>query len=271
MLDVYEDYPNHHFPPHRWNPQINDTEVAHVTAPWKDCCDNEDDCICVTEDDVNLWNNISSLSGLTGLDVDSLSSVSSLITSADYWNSNYDTVSANSAIWNNVSAIDELSGLDVDALSALVDTVSANSGKWIKYVDPNTIKGDGTETDPYTVKDYENYIKLLNNCAGNIKKLFRDDGKQNWLSLDATTDSNGINPYLKTLFNAIGKKDNDQDVTLNNHGDLIQWIIKNMNVTGKQLQWEYVPASVTSNKESVANLTAEGTMYYHAKPVTAYK
>ena len=46
----------------------------------------------------------------------------------------------------------------------------------------------------------------MNKCASGINKLFRDDGQQNWLSLDATTDSNGINPYLKTLFNAIGKK-----------------------------------------------------------------
>ena len=81
--------------------------------------------------------------------------------------------------------------------------------------------------------------------------------------MDATTDSDGINPYLKTLFNAINKKDNDQDSTLNNHGELIQWLINNLNkheTTGSDLLWQYIaPPTAKSQLESY---TARDTIYY---------
>ena len=299
MLDVYDEYPNHHFPPHRWNPQINDTEVAHVTAPWKDCCDKDEDCVCVTEEDVNLWNNISSLSGLTGIDWENISSYSAIESSATLWNDTYNTVSSNSAYWNGISALDELSGLSASAnWEDTYQTVSSNSAKWnnavhysgyiednasaisalsaefaknIKiYFDGMTITGDGSQNAPYSVKNYNEFIKLLNAAFNGYRQLYNNDGTQKWMSLSATTDSDGINPYLKTLLNAINKKDNDQDIALTNHGDLIQWIIKNLDITGKKMHWEYVPETVTSNKDAVASLTEENTLYYYAKPVTDY-
>lgn len=292
------EYPNHHFPPPRWNPQFNDTEPAFVTQPWKDCCDKDEDCVCVTESDVSAWNTISSLSALTGVNFDDLSAYSAIATSSTLWNSNYDTVSANSAYWNSVSGLNQLSALNSAFWESASDIVSSNSARWNKAVrysadisenadnisalsaafqrninkqfDPSTIDGDGTENSPYTVKNYQEYINLLNYYIKAVKPLYKND-QQNWLSLDATTDSDGINPYLKTLFNAINEKNNDQDVTLNNHGDLIQWIIKNLNVTGKTLQWEYVPSSTTANRNSVTALNEENVMYYYARPVNAYK
>ena len=248
-------YPRH--PHDRW---WNDTEPAYSVAPWEGCCDQDEDCVCVTPDDVEVWNSISSLSGLTAIDWENISSYSAIAASADLWNDDYLTTSANSANWNKVSGLNDLTNL-LSSNSANWDstykTVSSNSANWNRavsysgninantsaisalsaafakqvkiYFDPNTINGDGTTGAPYTVKNYEDFIALLNKAYSGYKKLYTEDGKQNWMSLSATTDSDGINPYLKTLFNAINKKDNDQDITLNNHGDLIQWILKNLN------------------------------------------
>ena len=298
MNNYYDDYPNHHFPPHRWNPQINDTEVAAVTAPWKECCDKDEDCVCVTEKDISAWNTISSLSALTGVNFDDLSSYSAVAASADLWNDNYNTVSANSAYWNNVSGLDQLSGLNSAYWQKASDTVSTFSAGWqkanryITQIDENTsaidelsglfthyekqvgdgvtILGDGTENNPFTVYNYSAYRQLINYCVSAIKPLYTqssttgtDTNVQNWVSLDATTDSDGINPYLKTLFNAINKKDNDQDITLNNHSDLIQWLIKNLNkheTTGSDLLWTYIPTPTA--KSDLAQYTADDTIYY---------
>lgn len=300
MKTYYDDYPNHHFPPHRWNPQINDTEVAHVTAPWKDCCDKDEDCVCVTEEDVARWDTISSLSALTGVDFDELSSYSAVAASADLWNNNYETVSSNSSYWNGVSGLDQLSSnLSASAAwQSATDIVSSHSAQWNSafkyhyqvdentsaidalsslfehnvraYPDNKTITGDGTSGNPFAVVNYDNIVKLINYCVSAIKPLYTMSSSggstetvQNWMSLDATTDSDGINPYLKTLFNAINKKDNDQDVTLNNHGELIQWLINNLNkheTTGSDLLWTNIPTpTVKSELEQYKN---KDTIYY---------
>ena len=283
-------------PPPHWHGYIyNDTEHAHSMEPWEECCPHDDDCVCVTQTDVDNWNKYSGLSSLLDLDIDKFSAYSAVAASADLWNSNYDTVSANSAIWNKASATDRLSALD--ALNSAYwegasNIVCANSGKWNNYAssissnsariddlsdrfkktikpyfDKDTIVGDGTEGEPYTVKNYEEYIKLLNEYVNKVRPLYQSNGDQNWVSLDATTDSDGINPYMKTLFNAINKKDNDQDVTLNNHGDLIQWIIKHLNppppLTGTDLTWKEIPKSALSSKSNLtATCTGTGNMWY---------
>lgn len=288
-------YPRH--PHDRW---WNDTEPAYSVAPWESCCDKDDDCVCVTPDDVAVWNSISSLSGLTAIDWENISSYSAIAASADLWNDDYLTTSANSANWNKVSGLNDLTNL-LSSNSANWDstynTVSSNSANWNRavnysgninantsaisalsaafakqikiYFDPNTINGDGTTGAPYTVKNYEEFIALLNKVYSGYKELYTEDGKQNWISLSATTDSDGINPYLKTLFNAINKKDNDQDITLNNHGDLIQWILKNLNPhkpdTGTDLMW--IPMSATDKNTIKTKYTAANTIYFKGKPV----
>lgn len=284
-------YPRH--PHDRW---WNDTEPAYSVAPWEGCCDKDDDCVCVTPDDVEVWNSISSLSGLTAIDWENISSYSAIAASADLWNDDYLTTSANSANWNKVSGLNDLTNL-LSSNSANWDstykTVSSNSANWnsavnysgninantsaisalsaafakqVKiYFDPNTINGDGTTGAPYTVKNYEEFIALLNKAYGGYQQLYDTDGTPKWMSVNSTTDDKqGINPYLKTLFNAINKKDNDQDITLNNHGDLIQWILKNLNppppVTGTDLKWIRME---TTGKDYIQNeCTAKSAVYY---------
>ena len=289
-------YPRH--PHDRW---WNDTEPAYSVAPWEGCCDKEDDCVCVTPDDVEVWNSISSLSGLTAIDWENISSYSAIAASADLWNDDYLTTSANSANWNKVSGLNDLTNL-LSSNSANWDstykTVSSNSANWnsavnysgninantsaisalsaafakqVKiYFDPNTINGDGTTGAPYTVKNYEEFIALLNKTYNGYQQLYTPEGSARWMNLSATTDSDGINPYLKTLFNAINKKDNDQDITLNNHGDLIQWILKNLNppppVTGTDLLWQPMTAGTAKNTIKT-QYTATSSIYYYGRPV----
>lgn len=294
--------PEHpYYPRSPYNRWWNDTEPAYSVAPWEGCCDQDDDCVCVTPDDVSVWNSISSLSGLTAIDWENLSSYSAIAASADLWNDDYNTTSANSAYWNGVSGLSGLSA-NLNANSAnwnsTYTTVSSNSAKWnsavnysgkieantsaiealnsafasqIKiYFDPNTIAGDGKENTPYTVKNYQDFINLLNKVYGGYKQLFNEAGDANWMSVTAEADyQNGINPYIKSLFNAINKKDNDQDITLNNHGDLIQWILKNLNppppVTGTDLLW--IPMSATDKNTIKTQYTAPSAIYFKGRPV----
>lgn len=136
---------------HGWN----DTEPASV-GPWG-CCPppQPDDCVCVTQQDIDNWNNISAVSALSGLDLSPLSSISGmdLPYSATLWNSNYETVYENSAMWNGISGLPELSGY-VSAFSAWtidkIDELSAHENR--VYVDydyyPYSLEGNGTLESP---------------------------------------------------------------------------------------------------------------------------
>lgn len=291
--------PHPYYPRDPHNRWWNDTEPAYSVAPWEGCCDKDDGCECVTKDDIDRWNLISGLSGLSGIDWDNISSYSAIEASANLWNDNYNTVCSNSANWNTISGLSSLSGivdnLNTSAWDSTYNTVSTNSSNWnnavyysanidsntsaisalsaafaknVKlYFDPNTISGDGTTGSPYTVKNYEEFINLLNKVYSGYKELYTPDGSAKWMSLSATTDSDGINPYLKTLFNAISKKDNDQDITLNNHGDLIQWILKHLHgqtPTGTDMKWLEMESTA---KSDISSYSARNTMYYYARPV----
>ena len=136
---------------HGWN----DTEPASV-GPWG-CCPppQPDDCVCVTQEDIDNWNNISAVSALSGLDLSPLSSISGmdLPYSATLWNSCYETVYENSAMWNEISGLPELSGY-VSAFSAWtvdkIDELSAHENR--VYVDydyyPYSLEGNGTSDSP---------------------------------------------------------------------------------------------------------------------------
>lgn len=290
------DKPHPYYPRSPYDRWWNDTEPAYSVAPWEGCCDQDDGCACVTEDDIAKWNaGYSAGAMLSGIDWDNISSYSAIAASADLWNDDYDTVCANSANWNTISG---LSGL-YNNLSASANwestytTVSSNSAYWnsavnysgdiaanasaiaalnsafarqIKiYFDTNTISGDGTINSPYTVKNYNEFIQILNKVYSGYKELYTPDGSAKWMSLSATTDIDGINPYLKTLFNAVNKKDNDQDITLNNHSDLIQWILKHLNGQGgSELKWQEI---TNTAKSAISSYKAKNTMYYYARPV----
>lgn len=284
---MYSDYPNHHFPPHRWNPQINDTQVAHTIEPWKDCCGNDEDCVCVTESDVNRWNTVSAISALSGIDPSSISAYTKIAGSADLWNDNYETVSANSAYWNQVSGLDVLTGLNSAYWEDASNTVCSNSAFWnaafdnitqttlnasaiavlsaafdknIKLYFGSTITGDGTQNKPFDVKYYAEYCNLLNKVASAYNQLFNEDGTPNWVKLNADTDQDGINPYLKTLFNAISTKDNDQDIALNKQGELIQWILNHLQAAVENIVYRKIDKPTTP--EELKRYNREHTIYY---------
>lgn len=249
--DYYTDFyaPMWHHRPH------SDLEVAAVLMPGHDCCpEPHEECVCVTSGDVALWNEISALSGLSGIDWDTLYNISGLSASANLWNSNYTTVRTNSAAWSNKldsSALEENSAFWQGASETVrdnsakwnsacssipqiytnktnIEKLSADFAKQVKiYFDKTTIEGDGTYNSPYTVKDYTTYKEVVNTIYSGFKELYKNNTQQ-WMSLTADSDKDGINPYLKSLFSAVAVKDTDQDTTLGKHGDLIQWIIEHL-------------------------------------------
>jgi hypothetical protein len=190
-------------------------------------------CYCVTSADIDLWNQISSLSGI---DFSQLSGLEFLSSSSGKWNSTYKTVVQNSGIWMKSSEIDVLEDLSSVWQSASI-TVQNNSATWnmassysgieinrqnieqlsadftknIKiYFSPDSITGTGAINQPYGVKNYETIINTLNVINDGYDKLF-PNGTQGWVSLTADSDVDGINPYQKALFSAVAVKDTDQD------------------------------------------------------------
>lgn len=251
----YNDYYTDYYAP-MWHRPHSDLEVAAVPLPGHDCCgqDPHEDCVCVTSGDVALWNEISALSGLSGIDWDTLYNISGLSASANLWNSDYTTVRTNSAYWSNKldsTAFEENSAFWQGASEIVrdnsaywssayssipqiytnksnIEKLSADFAKQVKiYFDKTTIEGDGTYNSPYTVKDYTTYKEVVNTIYSGFKELYKNNTQQ-WMSLTADTDKDGINPYLKSLFSAVAVKDTDQDTTLGKHGDLIQWIIEHL-------------------------------------------
>lgn len=185
----FDDYPHeyidgkwhfdHH---HHWG----DTEHACEVPPWDDCKPKYDDCICVTEDDVKLWNEISSVSAFKDLNIDALSAISAmdLPISANLWNSNYTTVYENSAKWNEVEKLDEISAyieatnevfteeisqLKVNSLSAIhvnrqyldedyakenYPKIFAEQGKVLNDDYPYVLQGNGTSGMPLELSEH---------------------------------------------------------------------------------------------------------------------
>lgn len=248
--DYYTDY----YAP-MWHRTHSDLEVAAVPLPGHGCCGEPDEyCVCVTSGDVALWNEISALSGLSGIDWDTLYNISGLSASANLWNSDYNTVRTNSAYWSNKldsTAFEEISAFWQGASEIVrdnsanwnsayssipqiytnktnIEKLSADFARQVKiYFDKTTIEGDGTYNSPYTVKDYTTYKEVVNTIYSGFKELYKNNTQQ-WMSLTADSDKDGINPYLKSLFSAVAVKDTDQDTTLGKHGDLIQWIIEHL-------------------------------------------
>lgn len=152
---------------HGWN----DTEPASV-GPWG-CCPppHPDDCVCVTQQDIDNWNNISAVSALSGLDLSPLSSISGmdLSYSATLWNSNYETVYENSAMWNGISGLPELSGY-VSAFSAWtvdkIEELSAHENRVFVDYDyyPYSLEGNGTAESPIGLSpEARSLLYYLNN------------------------------------------------------------------------------------------------------------
>lgn len=303
--DNYTDF----YAPMWYHRPHSDLEVAAVPMPGHGCCGEPDEyCVCVTSGDVALWNEISALSGLSGIDWDTLYNISGLSASANLWNSNYNTVRTNSAYWSNKldsSAFEENSAFWQGASEIVrdnsanwnsayssipqiytnktnIEKLSADFARQVKiYFDKTTIEGDGTYNSPYTVKDYTTYKEVVNTIYSGFKELYKNNTQQ-WMSLTADSDKDGINPYLKSLFSAVAVKDTDQDTTLGKHGDLIQWIIEHLGgVIGDVSQygedirrlnywtansgvaWELIPKEqIPTKKEDALKFSAYHTIWY---------
>lgn len=122
----YHDWPHapHTDWPHSMHHRWNDSEPANI-VPWDwNCCHPEDDdCICVTSADAELWNSYSGLSGLTAFDPEALSAAfSALENMSDYEEvrDGYDFMSANSAVWQSAGYVPNI----YDNLSALYNAVN---------------------------------------------------------------------------------------------------------------------------------------------------
>ena len=169
-----------------------DLEPAFVVPPHEPCCpDEKEECMCITSGEVEKWNEaadmLSALSGITPEDLDNVASAVSALASAEYWNSNYNTVKDNSAnwdsaynavtasakIWNSAINIPELT----DAVNDLTSALSALDGKKANnfYVDSASIIGDGSIGSPYRVADWARISALNYNFNELNSHLFPAD------------------------------------------------------------------------------------------------
>lgn len=293
-VDVYQ--------PGAWHVP-NDTEPAFVALPGHECCPSypaeqyyigqnppvtQSECYCVTSADINLWNQISSLSGI---DISQLSSLE-----PGKWNSTYKTVVQNSGIWMKSSEIDELedlssvwqnasktvqnnsatwnrassySGIEINRQN--IEQLSADFTKNIKiYFSPDSITGTGAINQPYGVKNYEAIINTLNVINDGYDKLF-PNGTQGWVSLTADSDVDGINPYQKALFSAVAVKDTDQDKALIKHSELIEWLIRNLGKAQTQInnnsEWIAENGVIWQN---ISGVTSQAIASRYRKPKTIY-
>lgn len=147
---------------HPWN----DTEPAANFEPW--CPPHPiDDCVCVTEDDVNKWNAVTAISEIADLPWDDLRNLSGLdiATSANYWNSCYETVNTNSGYWALQTDVDNLSAQMSAGFDATTEMIYDLSGKaWNLNVDkkydyPYVLYGSGKEDWPLRLSDH--VVQLL--------------------------------------------------------------------------------------------------------------
>lgn len=173
----YNDYrePDWHEGPHHphkdgvhhkhWRPW-NDTEPAANWEPW--CPPHPiDDCICVTQNDVERWNSVSAISEIKDLPWDDIKSLSGMAigTSADYWNSTYETLNTNSATWAKQTQVDNIEDevkANFDVVTSAIYDLSAKA--WNLSVDnksdqPYVLCGNGKPDWPLRLSDH--VIELL--------------------------------------------------------------------------------------------------------------
>lgn len=260
--DSYWNHHNHHH-------FHADTEPAFVVRPGQSCCpDPEEECVCVTQDDVDYWNSlgeqVSAISSLTGIDPSVLSGLSN---SAKLWNSNYDTVSANSAKWNNVSSVSSA----FEQLSALSSLIESKNDKL--YFD-KSLSGNGTSANPYGIQNYDYYYRTFTKM---VNLLFPDDHKPSETTLFRYDDKGNIVPNfvsitgktevdLPVIDNKI--KENETDIKKLSSSDKKQEKqIEYLNDVVKNLQKGSGSTEIvkeiaeTYDPETIKKLSGENTIY----------
>ena len=188
-------HPHHRIP--------TDLEPAFVIGKDESCCPpTGDPCECVTSGDIEKWNFVyDNFSALADIDVSAINNVvgdvSALNSSADNWNSTFETVSANSANWNIVNELktsaedheERIGGLEEfadeteDKLSA-IDSKLNNLHFDNDITDPDhSISGDGSLGAPYGVNNYA-ALKTSNDNYEELNRhiiKFTADGVNNTL------------------------------------------------------------------------------------------
>lgn len=178
------------WPPYPMTPRWNDTEPVIGVRPGEECCEGQDECVCVTSGDVDSWYNVYDTVAQNSATWSS-SGDSSWTESAGYWNSTYETVSDNSASWN--SASERASRLDPDLLNELAGIIDASSaflatysGLDRVYTKKDVLTGIGTPSDPI---DLDWKIKVtLDDINDALLQLYKDgdpDHKKNWVHVSA--------------------------------------------------------------------------------------
>lgn len=155
------------FPPYQhW---YTDVEPAYEKPAECECHfpPMPDNCMCVTEEDVYRWNSTySAFSALidSEIDVSAITSAAQVAVSAYLWNQTHTAVSSYSGLWNSVSAVSAKTDILADDLVEL-------SGQFVNhkhYVDNETIVGDGTKANPWSLAHssfsaYEHNYDIIHN------------------------------------------------------------------------------------------------------------
>lgn len=179
------------WPPYPMTPRWNDTEPVIGVRPWEECCDGQDECVCVTSGDVDAWYNVYDTVANNSGSWGGASGESGWTASADKWNSTYDTVYDSSATWS--SGAQRASQLDPELLQELADVLSKSSGFLASYygldhvyTKKDVLTGIGTSADPI---DLDWKIKItLDDVNQALLQLYKDgdpDQKKNWVHVSA--------------------------------------------------------------------------------------
>lgn len=181
--------PDGHRPPPGYPPRWNDTEPVIGVRPWENCCDGEDECVCVTSADVVRWDDAASTIVENSAAWGKTSADDSWKTSAGSWSSTYVTVEENSAFWS--SAYQMIDSIDSGKLENLYDLVSKTSAFLKSYeglksviTDKDYIVGDGTSASPLSLsKRVKTDLTDLNSLIASLyENSIIDSKKRKWVS-----------------------------------------------------------------------------------------
>lgn len=181
----------HKPPPPGHPPRWNDTEPVIGVRPWENCCDGESECVCVTSGDVVRWDEISSAVVENSATWNQVGGDDSWKTSADNWNSTYQTVEENSAYWT--SAYQMVENIDSGRLEDLYDLVSKTSAflesyQGLRFVatKKEEIQGFGTSGYPLQLsEDVRANLRSLNKLIVDLyENAIIDPQKRKWVSQD---------------------------------------------------------------------------------------
>lgn len=143
----------------------SDIEPAYERPAECECHTHghRDACVCVRATDVENWNQAAdavSAIAESGIDISAVNQAASLAGSAEYWNSTYSTVAANSADWDKISAFEQDLYVASSTLNSAINDISTDLADRRTWVDQDTITGNGTLESPWGVS-YKDKIDAL--------------------------------------------------------------------------------------------------------------